>query len=105
MSSFKRSSAMPTGTSYSAPEIPGVSQQQTDGILAKIYRLLNLPEWMHLTLLRVFVITILLIVSTVIIYVITNVKRDKIINETLKHRGEYFEKLTKAFPNAEIPEE
>lgn len=96
---------MPMGTSYSAPVIPAVSQQQTDGILTKIYRLLNLPEWMHLSLIEVFVITLLLGVAFIIYYFITNSKEDKIEKETLKHRDEYFEKLYQAFPNVQIPEE
>ena len=105
MSSFKRSSAMPMGTSYSAPVIPAVSQQQTDGILTKIYRLLNLPEWMHLSLIKVFVITLLLGVAFIAVFVPVSSKEDKIKKETLKHRDEYFEKLYQAFPNVEIPEE
>ena len=108
MSSFKRSSAMPMETSYSAPVIPAVSQQQTDGILTKIYRLLNLPEWMHLSARKVYVITRLLAGASIIIVFIARSKEDKakkIKKETLKHRDEYFEKLRKAFPNVEIPDE
>ena len=96
---------MPMGTSYSAPVIPAVSQQQTDGILTKIYRLLNLPEWMHLSTERVAASIILIFIAHVIYIVTSALIEKKLVEETLKHKNEYFEKLRKAFPNVEIPEE